>query len=154
MKSLILIISLVALSSCGLFKKTEVIKDRIVRDSVIVINTVHIDTLLVKRDTFSGFVPFSILQQLGEMTFRGDRTTTKIIYRDGNIGFETDSDSLLQLAINKVSTLEKYMSDKSNETTTTEIIKKPFNWGGLIAVLALILLIVIAVLLIILKLKR
>ena len=112
MKSLILIISLVALSSCGLFKKTEVIKDRIVRDSVIVINTVHIDTLLVKRDTFSGFVPFSILQQLGEMTFRGDRTTTKIIYRDGNIGFETDSDSLLQLAINKVSTLEKYMSDK------------------------------------------
>jgi len=153
MRTLFAILIVLSLGSCGVLKKRTNTSERIVRDSVIVTNTVHIDTLLIKRDTFSGNVPFDILKQLGEVTFRGDRTTTKIFYRDGNIGFRTDSDSLMQLLLQRMNSIESYKSVSSSNETHVEV-KKKQNWGVFIAILILILLILLAAYLLILKIKR
>lgn len=155
MKTVIYIALFSVLTSCGLFKRTEVIRDHTVRDSVIVTNKVNIDTLTIKRDTFSGMVPLSVLQQLGEMTFRGDRTTTKIFYRDGQVGFNTSSDSLFQLLVNRMDTFEHYRDSDKTDSETIIQDKKSNNWyKWAFAFLIVLLLLAVVVYLIILKLKK
>ena len=155
MKAFIYIALFSILTSCGLFKHTEVIRDHTVRDSIIVTQKVKIDTLTIKRDTFSGMVPFSVLQQLGELTFRGDRTTTKIIYRDGKVGFNTSSDSLTSILINRIDSLEHYRDSNKSESVIKIQDKKSNNWykWGLAFLIVILLLSVVAYL-IILKLKK
>lgn len=156
MRSFIYILALAVLfASCGLFKRTEVIRNQTVRDSVIVTNKVNIDTLTIKRDTFSGMVPLSALKQLGELTFRGDRTTTKIIYRDGQIGFNTSSDSLTQLLLNRMDSIEHYRDSVRTESETKIKDNKTSNWyKWLFAFFVVLLLLAVVVYLIILKTRK
>lgn len=154
MKNYFIIAVLMLFTSCGLLRSKEVVRTEVFRDSVTIRNEVFIDTFKIAQDTFGAQLPFEYLKQIGELTFRGDRTTTKIYYRDGNIGFTTESDSLIHLLLNKVSSLEK--SKYQDKTiVSTEVKKKPNRFfRGLIWSLVLSLLLAIAVYLIILKIKR
>lgn len=136
-------------ASCGLLRSKEVIRTEVVRDSIVYRNETHIDTLLIKRDTFTNEFQIEALKQLGQLTFRGDRTTTKIIYRDGIYKVVTDSDSILKLIENKFSSIEKY----KNKTVDKQVLvkaRKPPSW----IYFALILAVLITAYLIILKLKN
>lgn len=156
MKNFFIIIAVLMLfNSCGLLRKKEVVRTEVFRDSVTIRNQVFIDTFKIAQDTFGYQLPFEYLKQIGELTFRGDRTTTKIFYRDGNIGFKTESDSLIHILLNKVSSLEK--SNYQNKIDYTKEIKEKPKIGffkGLIWVLSLYILLAIAIFLIIIKLKR
>ncbi len=136
-------------ASCGLLPKKEVIRTEVVRDSIVYRNIVHLDTLLIKRDTFTNEFQIEALKQLGQLTFRGDRTTTKLIYRDGIYRVSTQSDSILKLIENRFTSLEKY---KSTQATKQPIIyrKISYSWVKYISILG----IVITIYLIILKIKR
>lgn len=110
-------ISILFLSACR--NRSEVIHT-FQKDSTIVRNEVIVDTLLIKKDSFSGDLPLALLQQLGEYTLRGDRTTTKIYYRDGRVGAITQSDSIMTLLLHKIQTLEQHSSSAAIKPVATE----------------------------------
>jgi len=107
-----------------------------VRDSVVVTNTTHVDTFKLAVDDFSGWLPLESLKSLGEATYRGDRTTTKIFYRDGQIGFNTISDSIQNLVLSRLEKLEKYHGKVQTRTVTKIVTPPPNRWIMILGLLA------------------
>lgn len=116
---------LMLITSCGSLRKNEVVRHEVYRDSLTIRNEVIIDTLKIKKDSFGGAVELELLKQIGELTFRGDRTTTKIYYKDGQVGFNTESDSLIQLLLTRINSIEKSKSAQLEQQTTGAIKKTP-----------------------------
>ncbi len=123
MRLVIIISFILLLASCGIRKETQQLQ--VIKDSTIIRNEVIVDTFRVKQDVFSDSINLDLLKQLGQATFRGDRTTTRIFYRNGNIGFQTHSDSLLNLILNRIESKE-IVRDNTNVITTTTT--KKTNW--------------------------
>lgn len=140
MRTLILISGLVLLGSCRVIKQ-DTVHHESVKDSTIVRHEVIVDTFKVKQDVFSDSINLNLLKQLGQVTYRGDRTTTRIFYRDGNIGFHTESDSLFKLLLNRIESTEKYR-DHTKIITKTKKVKSnwwiPFSIGIALVVIILI----------------
>lgn len=115
-------------ASCGLSRKSEIVRHEVIKDSVSYRSVIHFDTVVIKKDTFSGSVPLEILQRLNEITFRGERTTTKIIYKNGVVSFKTDSDSLFNLIQKR---FEKIENTHFSDNVQTKIIykkQKSYRW--------------------------
>lgn len=142
MRTLILISGLVLLGSCRVIKQ-DIVHHESVKDSTIVRHEVFVDTFKVKQDVFSDSINLNLLKQLGQVTYRGDRTTTRIFYRDGNIGFQTESDSLFKLLLNRIESTEKYHNQTKVITNTKKV--KSNWWIPFFIGIALIVIILISI---------
>lgn len=142
MRTLILIPGLVLLGSCRVIKQ-DTVHHESVKDSTIVRHEVIVDTFKVKQDVFSDSINLNLLKQLGQVTYRGDRTTTSIFYRDGNIGFQTESDSLFKLLLNRIESMEKYRDHTKIITETKEV--KSNWWIPFFIGIALVVIILISI---------
>lgn len=157
MKNFLFILAvLMMITSCGLLRKKEVIRNEVYRDSISIRNEVFVDTLRLPIDSFNGKVNLELLKKIGELTFRGDRTTTKLYYKDGDIGFTTMSDSIFKLILSRISEIEIKQSTSVDATsnTTAEKPKSTPVLNRIIALAVIILLIAIISYLIILKFKK
>ena len=134
------------IASCGLLRKNEVVHHEVIKDSTIYRSEIHFDTVVIKKDTFSGSVPLEILQKLNEISFRGERTTTKIIYRNGIISFKTNSDSLFTLIQKRIEKFESYQLKNQNDTKIIYKKQKSYRWEitslSILAILIIIYLII------------
>lgn len=141
MKIIFFITLLLVSTSCGLLKKQSQLTNEITHETRIITKEIVVDTLLVKKDVFSDWINLELLKKIGQVTYRGDRTTTRIYYRNGNIGFQTESDSLFKLLLNR---FESYRSDNQKRVVITKVEHKknkflfPFAIGVAISVLILI----------------
>lgn len=115
-----------ALVSCHTTKHTT---SEIVRhDSTVVTHQVHIDTFRVPVDHFTDSISLSALEQIGSATFRGDRTTTRVIYRDGQVIVDTKGDSLYALIMNRLDTMYQSSVLRERSAQVTEKEKSSTGW--------------------------
>lgn len=152
MKIVIYISILLSLASCKVLKErssnTVHTHSEYRSDSLIIRETMTLDTLRIPAQGFSDSINLELLKQMGKMKFQNGRASTVLTYNDGQLYVDTQCDSIFQAYIkNQISAIKQSINQIKNKKIETdiqikEVTKSPWY---VIPLIVLVVILIIAI---------